>query len=134
MHSKKLPFNIGNQINSEIKTVNIGTVPRVKRLLALACHYDKTVVENPYVSQNMLVSLLPITRVRLTQILNLNFLSNHIKNEIMDMPNTFKGKDRISTKIVVKISQELPARPLAGIGMCRMKCGRNCRSIAPACR
>jgi len=23
------------------------------------------------------------------------------------MPNTFKGKDRISTKIVIKISQEL---------------------------
>lgn len=107
MHSKKLPFNIGNQINSEIKTVNIGKVPRVKRLLALAYHYDKILAENPNLSQNKLASLLPITRVRLTQILNLNFLSNHIKNEIMDMPNTFKGKDRISTKIVVKISQEL---------------------------
>ena len=107
MHSKKLPFNISNQINSEIKTVNIGTVPRVKRLLALAYHYDKILAENPNISQNKLASLLPITRVRLTQILNLNFLSNHIKNEIMDMPNTFKGKDRISTKIVVKISQEL---------------------------
>ena len=107
MHSKKLPFNIGNQINSEIKTPNTGTVPRVKRLLALACHYDKILAENPNISQNKLASLLPITRARLTQILNLNFLSNHIKNEIMDMPNTFKGKDRISTKIVVKISQEL---------------------------
>ena len=107
MHSKKLPFNISNQINSEIKTVNIGTVPRVKRLLALAYHYDKILAENPNISQNKLASLLPITRARLTQILNLNFLSNHIKSEIMDMPNTFKGKDRISTKIVVKISQEL---------------------------
>ena len=84
-----------------------GTVPRVKRLLALACHYDKILAENPNISQNKLASLLPITRARLTQILNLNFLSNHIKSEIMDMPNTFKGKDRISTKIVVKISQEL---------------------------
>ena len=107
MHSKKLPFNIGNQINSEIKTVNIGTVPRVKRLLALAYHYDKILAENPNISQNKLASLLPITRARFTQILNLNFLSNRIKNEIMDMPNTFNGKDRISTKIVVKISQEL---------------------------
>jgi len=107
MHSKKLPFNIGNQINSEIKTPNTGTVPRVKRLLALAYHFDNILTENPKFSQNKLASLLPITRVRLTQILNLNFLSNHIKKEIMDMPNTFHGKDRISTKIVVKISQEL---------------------------
>jgi len=107
MHSKKLPFNIGNQINSEIKTPNTGTVPRVKRLLALAYHFDNILAENPKFSQNKLASLLPITRVRLTQILNLNFLSNHIKKEIMDMPNTFHGKDRISTKIVVKISQEL---------------------------
>ena len=75
--------------------------------MALAYHYDKILAENPNISQNKLASLLPITRVRLTQILNLNFLSNHIKNEIMDMPNTFKGKDRISTKIVIKISQEL---------------------------
>ena len=107
MPSKKLPFRIGNQIAINNEVPNTGSIPRVKRLLALAYHYDKTVVENPYVSQNKLASLLPITRVRLTQILNLNFLSNHIKNEIMDMPNTFKGKDRISTKIVVKISQEL---------------------------
>ena len=107
MHSKKLSFNIGNQINSEIKRPNTGAVPRVKRLLALAYHYDKILTTNPNVSQIKLASLLPITRVRLTQILNLNFLSNHIKHEIMNMPNTFHGKDRISTKIVIKISQEL---------------------------
>ena len=107
MHSKKLPFNIGNQINSEIKTPNTGTVTRVKRLLTLACHFDKILAENPNVSQNMLSSLLPITRARLTQILNLNFLSNNIKNEIMNLPNTLKGKDRISTKSVIIISQEL---------------------------
>jgi len=97
MPSKKLPFNLGNQINFEIKTPNTGSIPRVKRLLALAYHYDKILAENPDVSQNMLASLLPITRARFTQIFNLNFLSNHIKSEIMDMPNTLHGKDSIST-------------------------------------
>ena len=36
----------------------------------------------------------------------LTFLSNHIKNEIMNLPNTLKGKDRISTKAAIKIAQE----------------------------
>lgn len=106
MPSKKLPFRIGNQKTTHNELPNTGSIPRVKRLLALAYHYDKTVAENPNVSQNMLSSLLPITRARFTQILNLNFLSNHIKNEIMGLPNTLKGKDIISTKSVVKISQE----------------------------
>lgn len=107
MPSKMLPFRIGSQEITKIELPNTGSIPRVKRLLALAYHYDKILAENPNVSQNMLSSLLPITRVRLTQIFNLNFLSNRIKTEIMNLPNTIKGKDRISTKAVVKISQEL---------------------------
>jgi len=107
MLSKKLPFRIGNQKNTYNELPNSGSIPRVKRLLALAYHFDNILAENPNISQNMLAYLLPITRARLTQILNLNFLSNHIKNEIMNLPNTIKGKDRISTKIVVKVSQEL---------------------------
>jgi len=37
----------------------------------------------------------------------INFLSNHIKTEIINLPNTTKGKDPISTKSVIKIGQEL---------------------------
>lgn len=103
----KLPFRIGNQNTTHNELPNSGSIPRVKRLLALAYHYDRILAENPNVSQNMLASLLPITRARFTQILNLNFLSNRIKSEIMNLPNTYKGKDRISTKAAVKISQEL---------------------------
>jgi len=107
MQSKKLPFRIGNQKTAHNELPNSGSIPRVKRLLALAYHYDKILAENPNISQNMLSSLLPITRARFTQILNLNFLSNHIKTEIMNLPNTKKGKDPISTKSVIKIGQEL---------------------------
>jgi len=107
MLSKKLPFRIGNQKTTYNELPNSGSIPRVKRLLALAYHYANILAENPNISQNKLASLLPITRARFTQILNLNFLSNHIKNEIAHLPNTLKGKDRILTKIVIKISQEL---------------------------
>jgi len=107
MPSKKLPFRIGNQKTTHNELPNSGSIPRVKRILALAYHYDKILAENPNISQNILASLLPITRARFTQILNLNFLSNRIKTEIMNLPNTIKGKDRISTKVVVKITQEL---------------------------
>jgi len=107
MNSIKLPFRIGNQKTTHNEMPNSGSIPRVKRLLALAYHYDRILAENPKMSQNMLASLLPITRARFTQILNLNFLSNYIKKEIMNLSNTIKGKDRISTKIAIKISQKL---------------------------
>jgi len=107
MPSIKLPFRIGNQKAKHNELPNSGSIPRVKRLLALAYHYDRILAENPKMSQNMLSSLLPITRARLTQIMNLNLLSTRIKNEIMNLPNTTKGKDPISTKSVIIIVQEL---------------------------
>lgn len=102
-----LPFRICNQKQKNVELPDTGNIPRVKRLLALAYHYDRILAENPNVSQNMLSSLLPITRARFPQILNLNLLSNRIKTEIMDLPNTMNGKDRIPTKIAIKISQKL---------------------------
>jgi hypothetical protein len=88
------------------KTVDLGSIPRISRLVALAIHMDDLVRRGEVADYAELARLGQVSRTRITQIMNLLHLAPDILEEILLLPRSEGGADPITEKMV---------RPIAGI-------------------
>ena len=72
-----------------------GNVPRVARLMALAIRLEELVKGEAVRDYADLARLGQVSRARITQIINLLHLAPDIQEEILFLPRTVKGRDRI---------------------------------------
>ena len=83
-----------------------GRVPRISRLMALAIRFDRLIKEGEIDDQADLARLGNVSRARVTQIMNLLQLAPDIKEALLFLPRTERGRDPI---------REHHIRPLTGI-------------------
>ena len=83
---------------------DLGRVPRVSRLMALAIHMDDLVRHGEVTDYAELARLAHVTRARVTQIMNLLHLAPEIQEEILYLPRSKRGVDPIREKMVRSIA------------------------------
>ena len=81
-----------------------GRIPRISRLMALAIRFDGLVRRGEVRDYADLARLGYVTRARITQIMNLLNLAPDIQEEILFLPRTVKGRDRLREKEVRPIA------------------------------
>ena len=86
--------------------VPAGRVPRISRLMALAIEMQRLVDEGVVRDYAELARLAHVSRARITQIMNLNFLAPDIQEEILFLPRVERGRDPI---------REHAVRPIAAV-------------------
>ncbi|MGB0716812.1 MAG: hypothetical protein ACPGXK_13095 [Phycisphaerae bacterium] len=85
----------------------VGSIPRVSRLMALAIRFDELIRNGEVADYAELARLGHVTRARVTQIMNLLNLAPDIQEEILFMPRTTKGRDKVGERDVRPICQIL---------------------------
>ena len=81
-----------------------GRVPRVSRLMALALRLDQLIRDGVVTDQAELARLGHVSRVRLTQIMNLLHLAPDIQEEILFLPLTKRGRDSVTERYLRPIA------------------------------
>jgi len=79
-------------------TPDLGRVPHVSRLMALAIHMDDLVRRGEVTDCAELARLAHVTRARMTQIMNLLHLAPDIQEEILYLPRSRGGRDAITER------------------------------------
>ncbi len=82
----------------------VGSVPRVARLMALAIRCEELIRRGEVADYADLARLGHVTRARITQIMNLLNLAPDIQEEILFLPSTTKGCDRIAERHLRRLS------------------------------
>lgn len=67
-------------------TVNVGRIPRISKLMALAIHFQELLQDGVVADQSDLARLSHVTQPRISQIMNLLLLSPEIQDEILHLP------------------------------------------------
>ena len=70
-------------------------IPRISRLMALAIRFDQLVRSGDVADYAELARLGHVTRARMTQIMNLGLLAADIQEELLFLPRTERGRDRV---------------------------------------
>jgi hypothetical protein len=83
---------------------DLGKVPRVSRLMALAIHMDDLVRRGEVTDYADLARLAHVSRARISQIMNLLHLAPDIQEAILDLPRVMGGRDPIREKMVRPIA------------------------------
>jgi len=83
--------------------VQIGHVPRITRMLALAHHFEHLIAQGVVKDYAEIARLTQLTRARVTQIVDLKFLAPEIQEAIADLPRVH-GKDPITEKQMRQIA------------------------------
>ena len=89
---------------AEAKVPDLGRVPRVSRLMALAIHMDDLVRRGEVADYAELARLAHVTRARISQIMGLLHLAPDIQEEILCLPRSKGGQDLIREKMVRPIA------------------------------
>ena len=77
------------------RSVEPGRVPRIARLMALAIRFDRLLRDGVVASYTELAALGHVTRPRVSQIMNLLQLAPDIQEQILFLPRTVRGRDRL---------------------------------------
>ncbi len=85
----------------------IGRVPRVSKIMALAIRFDKLIREGAVNNQSALAKLGRVSRVRMTQIMNLNLLAPDIQEEVLHLPLHYCGRERMKECELREIAAEV---------------------------
>ena len=85
----------------------VGRVPRIARLLALAIRLDGLVLSGQVKDYSELARLGHVSRARISQITRLLSLAADIQEEILLLPLTMKGRDKIRERHVRPIAAEM---------------------------
>lgn len=83
-----------------------GRIPRISRLMALAIQFQKMLESGEVKDQAELAKLGHVSRARVTQIMNLLNLAPDIQEELLFLPRTLKGRDRIRERMFRKLTLE----------------------------
>jgi len=86
------------------KTLELGRVPRISRLMALAIHMDDLVRRGEVADYAELARLAHVTRARMTQVMNLLHLAPEIQEALLFLPRTHGGRHAIYEKAVRRIA------------------------------
>jgi len=110
---------------AEAKAPDLGRVPRVSRLMALAIHMDDLIRRGEVADYAELARLAHVTRARISQIMSLLHLAPDIQEEILGLPRSKGGRDPIREKVV---------RPIAAVPDWRKQRAmwRNLKSRSPS--
>jgi hypothetical protein len=81
-----------------------GRVPRISKLMALAIKMERSVRAREVSDYAALAALGPISRARMSQILNLTNLAPEIQETLLFLPKTFQGPDSITERHMRKIA------------------------------
>lgn len=87
-------------------TVQPGRIPRVSRLMALAIYFDRLIRVGEVADQSELARLAHVTQPRMTQIMNLNHLAPDIQEQLLFLPLTASGRDRVHERMLRAIVAE----------------------------
>jgi hypothetical protein len=87
-----------------------GRVPRVSRLLALAIKFERLIREGEIRNHGDIAQAGRISRARLSQIMRLTDLAPDIQEELLFLPKTVRGPDRMTEKAL------RAGGPLSGLG------------------
>ena len=83
---------------------NAARVPRVSRLMALAIRFGDLMRSGEVTSYAELARLGRVTRARMTQVMSLLCLTPDIQEEILVLPRTVKGRDRVQLRHILPIA------------------------------
>jgi hypothetical protein len=86
------------------KTPELGRVPRISRLVALAIYMQDLVKRGEVADYAELARLGQVSRARITQIMNLLHLAPDILEEILSLPRSEGGTDPITEKKLRRIA------------------------------
>lgn len=89
---------------TEAMVLDLGRVPRVSRLMALAINMDDLIRRGEVADYAELTRLAHVTRARMTQIMSLLHLAPDIQEEILALPRSKTGHDPIREKMVRPIA------------------------------
>ncbi|MBX3433297.1 MAG: hypothetical protein KF847_08250 [Pirellulales bacterium] len=79
--------------NGEAKPEDeVGRVPRISRLMALAIRFDQLIRDGAVIDQAELARLGHVSRARLTQIMNLLNLAPEIQEALLFLPPEMQGR------------------------------------------
>lgn len=80
-----------------------GKIPRISRLMALAIHFEDLIRRGVVRDYADLARLGGVSRARISQIMDLLNLAPEIQEEILLLPRTQSGPDRVSEREVRQI-------------------------------
>lgn len=86
------------------KTPDLGSVPRVSRLMALAIYMEDLVRRDEVADYAELARLAHVSRARITQIMILLHLAPDIQEGILNLPRSQGGPDPIREKMIRPIA------------------------------
>jgi site-specific DNA recombinase len=101
-YSLPTPNRRGVRSERRFKT---GRVPRVSKLMALAIKMDKLVREREVSGYAALAAVGPMSRSRMSQIMNLTNLAPDIQDSLLFLPKTLQGPDPITERQMRRIAQ-----------------------------
>jgi DNA invertase Pin-like site-specific DNA recombinase len=91
--------------NGGVREPEEGRVPRVSRLLALALKFERLIREGVIRTHRDIAEAGQISRARLSQIMRLTDLAPAIQEELLFLPKTMVGPDRITEKALRKVAR-----------------------------
>jgi site-specific DNA recombinase len=105
-------FGLRKTIRPGVKTgtepdENVGRVPRVSRLMALAIKFEYLVREGRASSYRVLAEAGHVSRPRLSQILRLTELAPEIQEELLFLPKVVAGPDPITERALRHIARSV---------------------------
>jgi hypothetical protein len=86
------------------KTAGAGRVPRVAKLLALAHRFEQLLRTGVVRDYAELGRLAQVTRARISQIMSLLLLAPGIQEEILFLPPTTSGRDRLQMRHLLPLT------------------------------
>ena len=89
---------------SNRESAEVGRVPRISRLMALALRLDELIRSGEVTSYAELARLGHVTRARLSQIVGLLCLAPDLQEKILFLPRTLKGRDPIQLRHLLPIA------------------------------
>jgi len=113
--TKQIHFSMRNRGRREMRegpkpvpqVTGEGRVPRVARLMALAIKIDGLIQSGAITDQAEAARLGHVSRARMTQIMNLLLLAPDIQDQVLNLPRTVRGHDRIAETHLRSIVREI---------------------------
>jgi len=89
------------------KSVPAGRIPRISRMMALAIHFQKLLVDGVVQDYADIARLTGVTRARVTQIMNLTLLAPEIQENLLFLPRTEHGADSLTEKVLRDVGRDI---------------------------
>jgi site-specific DNA recombinase len=140
----QMPMPNRRGANSGEREADGGRVPRVSRLMALAIKFERLIREGEIRNHRAIADAGQISRARLSQIMRLTDLAPSIQEELLFLPKTIAGPDRITEKALRQVAgsldwdwQKRQFEELKAVGAVEPSVGetakRRTRSVSPDC-